>query len=127
MNTKQKTVLVIEDEEDIRDYLSCLLTDNGYFVETASNGEEGLSRLEELAPDLVTLDITMPLKTGIRVYRDIKKSPKWRTIPVVIVTGISKDFETFISHRRTVPPPEGYVHKPIDQQKLLGLVRQLTM
>ena len=127
MSSKPKTVLVIEDEEDIRDYLTCLLTDNGFTVETASNGEEGLARLEEWIPDLVTLDITMPLKTGIRVYRDIKKSPKWRSIPVVIVTGISKDFETFISNRRTVPPPEGYVHKPIDQQKLLGLVRQLTM
>ena len=126
MNTQKKTVLVIDDEPDVRDYLSCLLEDNGFDVETAENGEEGLSRMSASPPDLVTLDITMPVKTGIRLYRDIKKDQALRDIPVIIITGISRDFEKFISSRRTVPPPEGYVNKPVDQAKLLSLVRQLT-
>ena len=126
MNDKKKTVLVIDDEADVRDYLTCLLEDHGYAVETAENGEEGLLRMTERRPDAITLDITMPLKTGIRLYREIKKSVVLKDIPVIIVTGITSDFEKFISTRRTVPPPDGYVHKPVDQQKLLCLVDRLT-
>ena len=126
MNDKKKTVLVVDDEADVRDYLTCLLEDHGYAVETAENGEEGLLRMTERRPDAITLDITMPLKTGIRLYREIKKSVVLKDIPVIIVTGITSDFEKFISTRRTVPPPDGYVHKPVDQQKLLSLVDRLT-
>jgi CheY-like chemotaxis protein len=126
MSDKKKTVLVIDDEADVRDYLTCLLEDHGYTVETAENGEEGLHRMTERRPDAITLDITMPLKTGIRLYREIKKSVVLKDIPVIIVTGITSDFEKFISTRRTVPPPDGYVHKPVDQQKLLCLVERLT-
>ena len=126
MGDKKKSVLVIDDEADIRDYLTCLLNDNGFAVQTAVNGEEGLKRIEAARPDLVTLDITMPVKTGIRVYRDMRKHPEWKGIPIIIITGIIKDFERFISTRRTVPPPDGYIHKPIDRQKLLDLVHRLT-
>ena len=127
MNSAEKRVLVIEDEADVRDYLTCLLRDNGFEVESVSNGLEGLAYFETTTlPDLVTLDITMPLKTGIAVYREMRKHPQWKRIPIIIVTGITKDFEHFISTRRTVPPPDGYIHKPIDQQKLLRMVQRLT-
>lgn len=126
MGEKKRTVLVIEDERDVRDYLTCLLTDNGFAVSCAPNGEEGLASLERAMPDLVTLDITMPLKTGIAVYRAMRKHAEWNRIPIIIVTGIAKEFEHFISSRRTVPPPDGYINKPIDCEKLLLLAHRLT-
>jgi len=54
----------------------------------------------------------------------MKESEKWKRIPIIIVTGISADFERFISTRRQVPPPEGYLSKPIDQEKMLTMVKQ---
>ena len=62
---------------------------------------------------------------NIRFYRDMKESQEYRSIPIIIITGISADFEEFISTRRQVPPPEGFLSKPIDQQEFVGLVAEL--
>jgi response regulator RpfG family c-di-GMP phosphodiesterase len=67
----------------------------------------------------------MPHTSGVRFYRWLKESPEMRDIPVIIVTGISDDFKRFISTRREVPPPEGYLSKPIEEESLLMLVRAL--
>jgi CheY-like chemotaxis protein len=93
---------------------------------TAENGEEALERVKGSRPDLVTLDITMPETSGVRFYRNMKESNDWNSIPIVIVTGISSDFEKFISTRKQVPPPEGYVAKPIDEKEILELIKKLT-
>jgi CheY-like chemotaxis protein len=53
----------------------------------------------------------------------MKESNQWKDIPIIIVTGVTKDFEKFISTRRQVPPPEGYISKPIDREQLLSLVK----
>jgi response regulator RpfG family c-di-GMP phosphodiesterase len=66
----------------------------------------------------------MPHTSGVRFYREMKESEKWKRIPIIIVTGISADFEKFISTRRQVPPPEGYLSKPIDREKMLTVVKQ---
>jgi CheY-like chemotaxis protein len=84
-----------------------------------------MTRVREAPPDLITLDITMPEKSGVRCYRELRDNEKWRSIPVIMITGISDDFRAFISTRRQVPPPEGYISKPVDEAELLGLVRSL--
>jgi CheY-like chemotaxis protein len=126
MSTGKKTVLIVDDEPDVLTFLSTLLEDNGYATVTAENGEGALARVKESPPDLITLDITMPETSGVRFYRDMKESEAWRHIPIVIVTGISGDFERFISTRRQVPPPEGYVSKPIVEKEILEVIRNLT-
>ena len=68
----------------------------------------------------------MPEKSGVRFYRDLKENDEWKNIPVIMVTGISNDFEKFISSRRQVPPPEGYMSKPIDREKILELIEKFT-
>lgn len=122
----KKTILVIDDEPDVRTYLSTLLEDNGYAVVTAEDGEDALNKVKAARPDLVTLDITMPEKSGVRFYRDLKEREEYKGIPIIIVTGISDDFKKFISSRKQVPPPEGYVTKPIDEQEILDLVKKLA-
>jgi CheY-like chemotaxis protein len=122
----KKKILIVDDEEDIRTYLSTLLTDQGYDTLLAKDGEEAWKQVEASPPDLITLDISMPEKSGVKFYRDLKADPRWKGIPIVIVTGVSGDFQKFISTRQQVPPPEGYLSKPIDQTEILGLIKKFT-
>jgi len=120
-----KTVLVVDDDPDARTYLATVLEDNGFATVSAKDGTEALSRIEEQLPDLVALDITMPEKSGVAVYRALKEDDRLKKVPVIIVTGISDDFKKFISTRRHVPPPEGYLSKPVDAEQFLAMVRGL--
>jgi len=124
MASKQ-TILIIDDEPDTLTYFSSLLEDNGYATVTAENGTEAIAQVEKSPPDLITLDITMPETSGVRCYRALREHAAWRDIPVIMITGISEDFRTFISSRKHVPPPEGYLAKPIDETELLEMVRKL--
>ena len=121
----KKKILVIDDEPDTRTFFATLLEDAGYETAMAEDGQEALQKVENQRPDLITLDISMPKTSGVRFYRDMKENEAYKSIPIIIITGISTDFETFISSRRRVPPPEGYLAKPIDQQEFLGMVEKL--
>jgi CheY-like chemotaxis protein len=126
MADNAKTILVVDDDPDARDFLVTVLRDNGFATTTAKDGTEAIALIEkESLPDLVTLDITMPEKSGVAVYRKLKEDEKLKGIPVIIVTGISDDFKKFISSRRQVPPPEGYIHKPVDHEEFLRMVKNL--
>jgi len=126
MSSEKKTILVIDDEPDTLTFLTTLLEDNGYATVTAGDGEQATAKIKERRPDLITLDITMPEKSGVRFYREMKENEATKDLPIIIVTGVADDFERFISTRKKVPPPEGYVGKPVDQAKLLELVKKLT-
>jgi len=125
MADNPKTVLVVDDDPDARDFLTTVLTDNGFGVTTAKDGNEAIARIEQAKPDLVALDITMPEKSGVAVYRKLKEDDQLKTIPVIIITGVSDDFKRFISTRRQVPPPEGYISKPVDHEQFLSMVTDL--
>jgi CheY-like chemotaxis protein len=121
----QRTILVVDDDPDARDFFITVLEDNGFATVSARDGNEALQRLEEGLPDLVTLDITMPEKSGVGVYRKLRETDQYAGIPVVIITGVSDDFKQFISSRRQVPPPEGYLSKPVEPQDLVAKVEEL--
>ncbi len=131
MAENRKRILVIDDEPDERAYLSTLLEDNGYVTDTAEDGNEGLQKVKADPPALITLDITMPEKSGVRFYREIREDSRLRSIPVVVVTGVTglggnpEEFLKFLSTRKDTPPPDGFVAKPVDQQKLLDMLKQL--
>ena len=120
--SEEKKVIVIDDEPDIVTFLTVLLEDNGYTTISAKDGREGLEKIQRERPHLVLLDITMPEKSGVRCYRELRENPDLKSIPIVIVTGVAKDFKNFISSRRQVPPPDGFISKPIDKQELLDTV-----
>ena len=120
-----KTVLVVDDDPDAREFLTTVLEDNGFLATEAKDGTEAISMLEDKAPDLVTLDITMPEKSGVAVYRRLKEDQQFAAIPVIIITGVSDDFKKFISSRRKVPPPEGYISKPVDHSQFMDMVKGL--
>ncbi len=126
MTDGKKTVLVVDDEPDTVAFLTTLLEDNGFATISAGDGAQARAILEEQRPDLISLDITMPEKSGVRLYRELRDSEKLKDIPIIIVTGVSDDFERFISSRKQVPPPDGYVPKPIDQARFIELARELA-
>ena len=120
-----KTVLVVDDDPDTLTYLTTVLEDSGFATVSAKDGAEALQKIGEAPPDLVTLDIAMPEKSGVAVYRALKESDELKKIPVIITTGISEEFEKFISSRRKVPPPEAYIAKPVESDELVATVRDL--
>ncbi len=125
MNDDAKTVLVVDDDPDAREFLSTVLQDNGFAAVTAKDGTDAIEKIEQKPPDLVTLDITMPEKSGVAVYRRLKEDDQLKSIPVIIITGVSDEFQKFISSRRQVPPPEGYICKPVDVEPFMKMVMGL--
>ncbi len=120
-----RKILIVDDEPDVVTYLTTLLEDNGYTTVTAADGKEGMAAARAEKPDLITLDISMPEESGVKMFRQLQDDPETREIKVIIVTGISADFERFIRSRKQVSEPDGYFEKPIDQQKFLAKVSEV--
>jgi len=126
----KKKILVVDDEPDMQKYICTLLEDNGYETESASNGNEALQKIKEAKYDCITLDMSMPEKSGIRFYRDIKEMDNMKDVPVVIVTAVTgygddpESFRKFIESRKQVPPPSGFVPKPFETDQLLGEIKK---
>jgi CheY-like chemotaxis protein len=123
--TTQKTILIVEDEADEVAYLKALFEDNGLAVISAVNGQDGFEKAKSQHPDLITLDISMPEESGVRMFRDLQNDPATSGIPVVIITGISHDFKRFLETRKQVRPPAGYFDKPPDREQLLAKIHEL--
>src|SRR5216117_2271041 len=117
MSRRKGTVLIIDDEEEIRESIELLLTSEGLSTDAAGNGEEGLKKIEENLYDLVLLDLMLPGKSGMQVQREIKRIDP--TLPIVIITAIGA-VETAVAAIK-----EGsfdYVTKPWNNEKLIVIV-----
>ncbi|MFH2132002.1 MAG: response regulator, partial [bacterium] len=121
----EKRVLVVDDEPDVRDFLSTCLEDAGFQVETAFDGFDALEKIEKNPPDLITLDLVMPRISGIKLMRKLRKNDKWKKIPVIIVTAHAKDelgqkdLEELYAEEVT-PVPEHIIEKPITPSNLIA-------
>lgn len=116
-----KKVLIIDDEKDMRVYLEAVFRKAGYDAETASNGDEGLWMAEAKQPDLITLDVLMPKKSGVKAYRGLRTSPKTRGIPIIVLTGLSR-LDDFFGDLGDLPRPDALVEKPIDRDTFIETV-----
>jgi len=130
-DTAKKLILVVDDDPDVVTYITALLIDNGYETALAEDGVEAMAKIRANKPALITLDISMPEKSGVKVYREVKENSDLADIPVLVVTGVtgfggkSEEFEKFLGTRRQVPPPDGFIPKPIKQEELLEKVKAL--
>lgn len=125
-----KKILIVDDEPDFLESIGDLLRENGYDVIEACDGVEGWKKVTEEKPDLVCLDLLMPLKTGIELYCDMKNDRDLKEIPVIMVTGFvfpSVDHDGYKSfiHPRSIPAPEAYIEKPMDEDEFLQAVREV--
>lgn len=123
--TTPRTILIVDDEPDVCAYLQAFFEDHGYRTLRALTGKEGFEKAKQERPDLITLDITMPEESGVRMFRDLQADPETASIPVIIVTGVTHDFKRFIETRKNLRPPDGYFEKPIDRQQLLAKVEEI--
>jgi CheY-like chemotaxis protein len=123
--SEKKTILIVDDEKDVRTFLKSLLADNGYDTIEAENGSQGVQLARDKSPDLITLDMTMPEQSGVKSYRQLKDDAELAKIPVVIITAVGEPMEHFLKTRKQVPNPEGFMSKPIEQDKLLKIIADL--
>lgn len=126
-----KTVLSVDDEDHIRDFVSTVLEENGYTPIQATNGEEAMDIIRQQKPDLVIMDILMPKQSGIKMYRELKTSASLREIPVIIYSGVAKRTALraqvaqaeFRGER--VPDPDAYLEKPVTAERLAATVKKI--
>lgn len=113
-----KLILLIEDDQDIRDSLELLLHMEGYQVRTASNGAEGLLRLRDIPPpDLVLLDLMMPVKNGYEYSAEHRQDPTHGNVPIVVLSA-DKD----VDKKSSQLAAQAILKKPIDMHELLHAV-----
>lgn len=121
MNTKQirgrksKTVLIIEDESDIRNFVSRVLELEGYYVFEAGDGKTGMKIIKENSVALVLLDLRLPGPSGWSILREIKRNPELSRIPVVVLTAIA---ETIQRKRTLRMGATSYLVKPLSAHNL---------
>lgn len=88
MNTTPKKVLVVEDEPDLREALKTVLTQEGFEVAVAENGEEGLARALETKPNLILLDVVMPKMDGLTVLKKLREDEWGKKAKVIVMTAL---------------------------------------
>ena len=114
-----KTILIVEDEEAVRELEKFILEQQGYDVMEARDGLEGLAKAEFRKPDLILLDLMMPDVSGGRMYDEMKEHPTISGIPIVVVTGKPDAHEMFDDQIG----PDDVIMKPFEADTLLGRIR----
>ncbi len=121
--------LVIDDEADIRNYISSILEEHGWTVRTAASAEEGERLVDEGRPDVILLDLVMPGQSGIQLFARLRSTELTRGIPLIMVTGIKDqlhiDWKEIVT-RLKARVPDGFIEKPIDPARLARLVEDVV-
>ena len=123
----KKKILVVDDEQDSLDFVKAVLEPEGHEVICASNGREGLEKVDLHSPGLIILDVMMPELDGFAVCDKLKSSPKYKSIPVILLTAVAEKM------RSSKYPADGimraraeeYLEKPIKPDELLKKVTHL--
>jgi len=113
-------ILVVDDEEAIREVVSTMLESKGYRCTAVSNGRAAQEQVKKSTPDLVLSDMIMPEMDGITATREIRKRHEWRKVPIIALTAKAmKDDQ----ERCLAAGANDYIAKPLDVEKLLSLLR----
>jgi CheY-like chemotaxis protein len=118
-----RKILVVDDEEDVRMFLITVFEDAGAEVLSASDGDEAIAMAREHQPDLISLDLSMPGKDGVETFVELRSTDGTEEIPVCVVTG-HPEFRQVI-YDRPVAAPEGYLGKPVDDDKLVAYAHHI--
>jgi CheY-like chemotaxis protein len=119
--SEAKHVFVVEDDRDIRESVVEVLEDEGYVVSAASDGREGLLLLRRATPkpDLILLDLMMPIMNGFQFREEQRKDPELAAIPVVVITA-----DVNARAKAESLGAAGFVQKPVKIQPLLDIIEQ---
>ena len=144
-----KKVFVVDDNQNTVKYLSVVLSEHGYEPSSACDGEEGLQKLQHFEPDLIVLDVMMPKKSGLTLFKILKKDDRLKNIPVLMLTGVAGILEEQEAHKddthehpydslrealktairkmrdEGLVKPEMFVDKPVDVESFVAKVQEL--
>jgi len=120
-------ILLIDDDPDFVEATKIVLENKPYEVIIAYDGNEGITKAKKEKPDLIILDIIMPVKDGFVAAEELKKDPELKKIPVIMLTSFSeKVSETPLSRGQGLMlDTEDYIDKPVTPQELLNRVEKL--
>jgi CheY-like chemotaxis protein len=130
MPSDAPTILIVDDEPDMRQFVEAALEEDGYRLCVASDGEEALAQVAAERPDLIVMDVQMPRKDGLTALYDLRRDPATKSIPVVLLTGVSEktgvrfsaeSVEEYMGER-----PEAFFDKPVDPEELRRAVADLV-
>ena len=113
----KKHVLVVDDEQDIVEFLTQLLEDNGYEVTSANDGLAAMNLVQEKKPDVILLDLQMPEETGTGLYRKLQHKKEFKDIPVIIISGLAGNY---LAVSKSVP----VIDKPPKEENVLEEIRK---
>jgi DNA-binding response OmpR family regulator len=117
-----KKILIAEDEPSIVVALEYLLERSGYEVHIARNGDEALKQVEAHVPDLVLLDVMMPLRSGYEVCKRIRERPDWRHIKIVMLSAKGRDAEV---NKGIAAGADLYITKPFSTREMVEKINGL--
>ena len=128
---EKASILVVDDDPDIRDAITIILKSHDYTVHTASNGKEAVKALEENKPDLMLLDIMMATDTeGFDLAYDLRERPEFKNLPIIMLTSFLEkvrqegpgEFAYILGEQW---PAQWLLEKPLDPKKLLNKIEEI--
>ena len=132
MSMENIKILVVDDEADMRIFVSTVIETSGFIPVTAEDGIQALAMARSIIPSLVILDVMMPkIDDGIQTYLQFRTDDKLDQIPIIMLSAVAK--KTFFHTIRmlnpyrgqTIPEPEAYMEKPPDASELIRLIKEL--
>ena len=126
----QGRILIIDDDPDITEAMTVVLTNRGYEVDSAADGSEGMEKLKASRPDVIILDVMMRTRQeGFELSRELKGSAEYKDIPILMLTAVKDktglDFKTTAGDESWLPV-EGFLDKPVKPDVLLEKVASLV-
>ncbi len=128
---KKKTVLIVEDELDMRIFIATLLETSGYQPVMTRDGTEGMRKAKDVFPDLIILDVMMPGEGGVQMFRQLKTDETLCGIPVIMLSAVAqKTFTHYLNMvnarlKDPIPDPDAYIEKPPEAEDLLKMTATL--
>ncbi len=127
----KKKILIVDDEMDMRIFISTIFETSGYNAVATRDGKDGIRKARDILPDLIILDVMMPGEGGVQMYRQLKTDKTLKNIPVIMLSAVAK--KTFIHYLKmlniqldnSIPYPDAYMEKPPEAEKLLEMTGKL--
>lgn len=121
----KKKIYVVDDERDVCELIKITLESRGMLVEYEHNGEKGLDLLKRSVPDLLITDLKMPRMNGYEFITTIKQNPKFKDLPIIVITSLTQDSVEGDSHWRDALEVNEFITKPFIPQDLAKTVENL--
>lgn len=129
----KKKILIVDDEMDMRIFISTLLETSGYKTVATRDGKDGIRKARDILPDLIILDVMMPGEGGVQMYRQLKTDKTLKDIPVIMLSAVAE--KTFIHYLKmlniqlnnSIPYPDAYMEKPPEAEELLKITGTLIL